>query len=109
MDVAELVTECKQGRHFVVAIEDRFSECTKTKPTSNIISTTVPLVFVGHWVVNDGIPSKLLANRCPPFLLELSTAVSSTVRMNNIIITMYQPQIKCWAERFNSTLISRLR
>lgn len=59
-----------------------------------------------NWVANYGIPSALLTKNGPKFVSRFCMAVFSTLGVHNITTSEYYPQIKGYAKRSNSTLIS---
>lgn len=87
---------------------DRYTKLAKGVPTTKTRTITDACIFSEHWVSNYGIPSKLLANNGPQFVSKIFVAVCSILKGNNITTAEYHPQSNGQAERFYSTLISRL-
>lgn len=79
---------------------------TKAIPTVRTIATTVACIFIEQWVANYSILSTLLTEIRPQFLSKFFVAVCSTLGVQNITTTEYQPQTSGPSEGFNSTLIS---
>lgn len=88
---------------------DRYTKLTKAIQTSKTNDTTVASIFLEHSVANYGIPFELLTKNGSQFVSKFFLAVCITLRVNYITNTEYYPQTNGQAERFNSTVISRLQ
>lgn len=66
-------------------------------------------IFLVYQVSNYAMPYRLLTDNDPQFRLKCFVALCSTLGDNNISTTEYHLQTKCQVERFNSTLMTRLR
>lgn len=66
---------------------------------------TVACIFLEQWDAKYEVPSTLLSETGPQFVLNSFVAVCSALEVNNITTTEYRPQINGKTERFNSTLI----
>lgn len=109
MDVLVPLPKTKQGNLFFIARTDRYTRLTKAILTPKTTTTTVACKFLKHWVSRFGITSDLLTDDGQQFVSRFFVPFYSMLGVNNIADTEYQPQKNGQAERYNSTIVLRLR
>lgn len=108
MDILELLPKTKPGNQFVVLMTNRYINLSKAIPTNGISATTVARIAFERRVANYGISIKPVNDSGSKFVSKFFEMVCGTLGVNNNTTIEHMPQTSFQAERFNSTLISRL-
>ena len=76
---------------------------------SSTTSAAVGKAFLENWVYAYGIPKQLLTNNGPQFTSKLFTYIVNMLGTLHARTLTYHPQTNGQAERYNHTLITRVR
>ena len=109
MDILGPLPKTKQGNQFVVVLTDRYSKLTRAIPTGKTTATTVATIFVDHWVIPYGIPNYVLTDNGPQFVAKFFASVCLALGVKHVTTTAYHPRTNGQTERFNRTIVTRLR
>ena len=109
MDFLGPLPKSHSGKRHVLVITDRFTKLSRAIPLRDTNATTTALAFLEHWVFVYGAPTYLLTDRGANFTAKFFQAVCSSLGVKNLFTTAYHPQTNGQSERFNRTLISRLK
>lgn len=71
---------------------------------SQTTSSHVSSVFMSNWVFPYGIPSSVLPENGPQFIVEFFKFICATIEVKRIGITSYHAQINVQTELYNQTL-----
>lgn len=108
LDNLEHLPKTKQSAQLMVVMTGCYSELNKSIPTTKTSAITVAPIFLEPLIVNYGITSKLLAESVSQFWSKFFVVVCSALGVNKITHTEFHLQTNDQAERFGSTLMSRL-
>ena len=109
MDILGPLPKSEAGNRFVLVITDRYSKMARAIPMQDTTTKDVAQVFVEHWVYPYGIPNKLLTDNGPQFESKLFAAICQFLGVKHSTTTAYHPQTNGQTERYNRTLVERLR
>lgn len=101
-------TKSAKGNQYILVIIDRFTKFWQAVPMNSTTATAVAQAFVEN-VYPYGIPFYLLTDNGREFVSNFFGAVCSMLCIKHLIAMAYQPQTNGPAERFNKTLVERLR
>jgi len=109
MDLLGPLTKTRRGHTDILVMTDRFSKMARSIP---LRSTTAPVVaeaFLNNWVIPYGLPRILLTDNGPQFVSKFFEFLCTALGMKHPTTTAYHPQANGQVERFNGTLVARLR
>lgn len=69
----------------------------------------VAQAFLDHWVFAYGAPKYVLTNNGPQFVAKFFDAICTMIGITHFCTTAYHPQTNDQTERFNKTILSRLK
>lgn len=73
------------------------------------IAKDIAEIFVDHCVIPHGMPKRLLANNWAKFVRKLLNAACVALETKLMTTCAYHPQTNAQTERYNKTIVSRLR
>ena len=109
IDILGPLPRTKTGRQYVVVITDRYSKLTRAVPTAKITAPVVAAVVLEHWVIPYGIPNHILSDNGSQFVSKFFSALCAFLGAKLTTTTAYHPQTNGQTERYNKTIITRLR
>ena len=109
MDFLGPLPRTKSGNQHVLVITDRFTKLCRAIPLRNTKAVTTAKTFLEAWVYAYGPPRFLLTDNGRNFTSKFFQSICLAVGTKNLFTTAYHPQTNGQAERFNRTLVTRLR
>ena len=109
MDLLGPLPKTKRGNTFVLVITDRYSKLTRAIPLKATKATDIAMAFLDTWVYVYGAPKFLLTDNGPQFVAKFFETICSMLGVRHFTTTAYHPQTNGQAERFNRTIVQRLR
>ncbi|CAN8070204.1 unnamed protein product [Agarophyton chilense] len=109
IDLLGPLRKTKNGYQHILVITDRFSKLTRAIPLKKTMSTTLAIAFLNNWVYPYGTPLYLLTDNSSNLASKFLEAVCNLFGIKHYFTTAYHPQTNGQVERFNHTLVSRLR
>lgn len=109
MDILWPLPKTFQGIQCMSVITDRYYNLIKAKQTSETTASHVANLFLDLWIVPFGITTNFIIDNGPQFLRKFFQSVSRQVDIKHPTTTFYQPQTKAQAERFSTTIVTRLK
>lgn len=88
---------------------DRFSKLTRVTPLDHEDAKTVVSVVLDSLVAASASPDALPTNNRPQLRSVHFRGVLSMLGIRRVTSITYRPQTKCQVERFNRTIVARLR
>lgn len=90
-------------------ITDRYFKLTSAIPTFKTTASHVASLFPDYWIAPIGIPVYLRAENKPRFESKYFELVNKQLDIKHLATTPYHPQSNKQSERFNETIVTRLR
>ena len=90
-------------------ITDRFTKFTRPIPLKAAASQAVTDVFLQYWAYAYGIPDHLLSDNCHQLTARYFQHAMASLNIKHSPTSTYHPQTNGQTERYNSTIIARLR
>ena len=109
MDIAGPYPRTRNGNEYVVVLTDRFTKLTRAIPTRTTTASDVASIFIDYWIYSYGVPDYLLTDRGTQFMSKFFELVCSSLGVKHVATSAYRPQTNGQAERYNRTMVSRLR
>lgn len=109
MDILEPPPRTEISNQFVVTITDRYSKLTRALLTAKITSTQVADIFSYERVMTCGIPGCTFFDNGQQDMSMFFTLLCMYLKMKRLRTTVFHPQTNGQVERYNKTLVSRLR
>ncbi|CDF38306.1 unnamed protein product [Chondrus crispus] len=109
MDLLGPLPKTAHGNQHVLVITDRFSKLTHSIPLRTTTASVVASAFLDNWVYVYGAPRYMLTDNGPQFAAKFFDAVCALLGVRPYLTTAYHPQTNGQTERFNRTLVQRLR
>ncbi|CAN8063813.1 unnamed protein product [Agarophyton chilense] len=109
IDLLGPLPQTKNGDQHIIVITDRFSKLTRAIPLKETNSTTLAIAFLNNWVYLYGAPLYLLTDNGSNLESKFFEAVCNLLGIKHYFTTAYHPQMNGQVERFNHTVVSRLR
>ena len=109
MDLLGPLPKTKSGHTYVLVITDRFTKLTRAVPLGSTKAPAVAQAFLENWVYVYGAPNFLLTDNGPQFVAKFFEAVCALLGVRHFMTTAYHPQTNGQTERFNRTILDRLR
>ena len=109
MDLLGPLPKTAHGNQHVLVITDRFSKLTRSIPLRTTTASVVANAFLDNWVYVYGVPRYVLTDNGPQFAAKFFDAVCALLGVRRYLTTAYHPQSNGQTERFNRTLVQRLR
>ena len=97
------------GNKHLFVIVDPFSKMTRVIPVQRIDAETIAAAFVDNWVAAYGPPATVFSDNGPQFRFTFFQGVCSLLGISNGYCTTYHPQTNCQVERYNRTIVRKLR
>ena len=97
------------GHEHILVIKDRFTKLTHAIPLKTTTSQAVRDAFPQYSAYAYGIPDRLLSNNGHQFTARYFQHAMAKLNIKLSPTSTYHPQVNRQTERYNSTLISRLR
>ena len=97
------------GNRHVLVITDRFSKLSRAVPLVRINSTSVVRAFLENWAYPYALPETLLSDNGTQFTSKFFEEICTTLGVKHLTTTTYHPQANGQVERYNRTLVARLR
>jgi Integrase core domain len=111
-DILGPLPRTKKGNsiyQYLLVIANRFSKLVRTIPLSRITAAIVAWAFMEQWVYLYGPLRQLLSDNGRQFTASLFITCCQAMGVQRIFSSAYHPQANGQVERFNSTIIARLR
>lgn len=96
-------------KKYLLIITDQFSKSFHTYVLKSVTADSMTKAFVTHWVMDYGPPQRLLSNNRKQFTSEFFHHICELLGTTNVLTKTYHPQTNGQAERYNHTIIARLR
>lgn len=109
IDILGPLPKEKSGNKFIIVIKDRYSKLTLEVPTSSVTAPAVASTQLDSWIIPYGIPSSLLSDNGSQLTRKLFAALCDFLGTDLRTTTAYHPQTNGQMERYNKTIIARLR
>ena len=109
MDLLGPLPKAAHGNQHILVITDRFSKLTRSIPLRTTTASVVANAFLDNWVYVSGAPRYVLTDNGPQFAAKFFDAVCALLGLRHYLTTAYHPQSNGQTERFNRTLVQRLR
>ena len=110
MDLLGPLPKTTHGNRHVLVMTDRFTKLTRSIPLRTTTASVVASAFLDHWVYPYGAPRYVLTDNGPQFAAKFFDAVAcALLGVRHYLTTAYHPQTNGQTERFNRTLVARLR
>ena len=109
MDLLGPLPKTAHGNQHVLVITDRFTKMTRSIPLRTTTASVVANAFLDNWVYVHGAPRYVLTDNGPQFAAKFFDAVCALLGVQYYLTTAYHPQSNGQTERFNHTLVQRLR
>ena len=109
MDILGDLTRTSRHNRFVLVITDRFSKLKVAIPLRTITAAVVADAFLSHWVFKYGAPKYLLTDNGKQFAAKFFDSVCGLLGVRHYFTAFYHPQTNGQTERFNKTIMERLR
>jgi transposase InsO family protein len=109
IDILGPLPRTKKGNQYLLVIADRFSKLVRTVPLSRITAAIVAWAFMEQWVYLYGPPRLLLSDNGRQFTSAFFKTCCQAMGVQHIFTSAYHPQANCQVERFNRTILARLR
>lgn len=93
----------------MVIMTDRFYMLKQAVTTSRTRSTQMVSMFYDHWIVTYGIPACLLTDTEAQCVYKFFKTICNFFGLKNRTTTTYHSNTNQQVDRYNSTLITRLR
>ena len=99
----------KNRNQFIAVITDRYSKLTRAVPMRKTTATLMAAMFLNNWILPYGISNTIFSDNGPQFSAEFWKTICRPMGVNHKTTTSYHPQTNGQAERYNKTIVSRLR
>ena len=109
LDLLGPLIKTTTGYTDILVITDRFSKMARVVPLKSTKAPYVADAFIEHWVIPYGLPRKLLSDNGPQFVGKFFQAMCTLLGTKHLPTTAYHPQTNGQTERYNQTLVNRLR
>ena len=109
LDLLGVLPKSKTGHDYVLVITDRFTEFMRAIPLKSTTSQTVIDTFLTYGAYAYGLPDRLLSENSPQFTARYFQHAMASLNIKHSPTSTYHPQTNGQMERYNSTLIARLR
>ncbi|CDF40922.1 unnamed protein product [Chondrus crispus] len=109
MDLLGPLLKTAHGNRHVLVMTDRFTKLTRSIPLRTTTASVVANAFLDNWVYVYGAPRYVLTDNGPQFAAKFFDAVCALLGVRHYLTTAYHPQTNGQTERFNRTLVQRLR
>ena len=108
MDVLGPLPESDGSNRYLLVISDYFTRFVVAVPMPDQQARTVATVFLGHFVMQLGIPNKLLTDQGSNFRSNLMRDVLALLKVRKLWTTPYHPACDGMVERWNRTVCDML-
>ena len=109
IDLLGPLPRTKNGNSFIAVITDRYSKLTRAIPMKETTAPFMAATLLNNWIIPYGIPNSILSDNGPQFVAEFWKTTLAILGINHKTTTSYHPQTNGQAERYNKTIVSRLR
>jgi Integrase core domain len=109
IDILGPLPRTRKGNQYLLVIADRFSKLVRTVPLPRITATIVAWTFMEQWVYLYGPPRLLLSDNGRQFTSAFFKTCCQAMGVQHIFTSAYHPQANGQVERFNRTILARLR
>lgn len=99
----------KSRKRFIVVMIDRFTKWTRAIPVSRIAKPQVAIMVLGNWILLYGIPNVILTNIGKQFTAKIFVLMCAALDAKLVPTTEYHLQCNGQEERFNRTMVAKLR
>lgn len=93
----------------MLVIADLFSKLARFLPLWTTTATVILNAFLDHWMYAYGAPAHVLTDNGRQFVARYLDAVCAIVGAKNYLTAAYHPPTRSQTERFNATIVQRLR
>lgn len=108
MDILRRLPRTKKRNQYAIEMSDS-SKLTRAVPTAKTSATQVANIILEHWIVPFDIPSYVLPDHGPQFVSKFFATICGFLDVRHLTTTAYHPQTNGQVERFNKTIVTRLR
>lgn len=109
MDLLGPLPKTTKGNQNVLVITARYSKLTRAVPLTKTTANHVATAFLENWVISYEIPNYLLTDNGLQFVAKFFAAICLYMGLNQVTTTAYHPQTNGQTERYNKTIVARLR
>lgn len=90
-------------------ITDRYTELTRAIPVTNTTVPHVAAICLDHWIMPFGIPTYLLTDNGSQIVGKFFATLCAFLGTKHLSTTAYHRETNLQTERYNKTIIARLR
>ena len=109
IDLLGPLSNSSTGHEYILLITDRFTKFTWAILLRSKSSQAVTDTFLTHWAYSYGIPDRILSDNDPQFTARYFQHEMASLGIKHVPTSTYHPQTNGQTERYNSTMIARLR
>ena len=109
MDLLGPLPKTAHGNRHVLVMTDRSTKLTRSIPLRTPTTSVVDNAFLDNSVYVYGAPRGVLTDNGPQVAAKFFDAVCALLGVRHYLTTAYNPQTNGQTERFNRTLVQRLR
>ena len=99
----------EKGCTDILVITDRFSKLARVVPLQSTKAPVVANALLEHWILPYGLPKHVLSDNGPQLVGKVFTTIRTMIRLKHDKTLAYHPQTNGQTERYNQTLVHRLR
>lgn len=109
LDLLGPLPRTNKGNQYVDVITGRYSKLTRAIPTGHVTSTNVAYIVFNDWVIPYGIPTYILTDNGTQLTSKSFATLCTHLGTKQLTTTAYHPQTNGQVERYNKTIVTRLR
>ena len=109
MDILGPLPKSAKGNQYILVITDRYTKLARAIPLATTTAPVVAEAFLDYWVYPYGMPNYLLTDNGTQFVSKFFETICSYLGIKHLTTTAYHPECNGQAERYNRTLVERLR
>lgn len=101
--------KAKIGNQYIMVITTSPSKLTKAVSTSKKAKTAIATIFIEHWIVSYGKPSKVKKDKGSQFTSKFIAGICTQLVIKAMRTTEYHPHVNYHVKRFNRAVVSKLQ
>ena len=109
IDLLGPLIKSENGCTDILVITDRFSKLARVVPLQSTKAPVVANALLEHWILPYGLPKHVLSDNGPQFVGKVFTTIRTMLSLKHDKTLAYHPQTNGQTERYNQTLVHRLR
>jgi hypothetical protein len=109
IDILGPLPKTKRGHQYILVVTDWYSKLARAAPLRGVTAHEIAATFVDLWVASYGIPVFELCDNGSQFNSKLFQRVAQIMGLTQLFSSAYHPSMNGEVERFNSTILDKLR